>query len=154
MKTAIPITTYTWLCFVALAAAPALAFAETEAEIITRLHLAAKYHATEQVRTTDGAYCDLVTAMEAIEVDFAGGLGHNEKWAEAIGQALYYGIALKKRPAVLLLTSGAEGDKEGEDRHIARCRAVCEKYGIKLYLESIRTEKSRPKTKVTGVSQP
>lgn len=45
----------------------------------------------------DRTRVDCLTDTHAIEVDFA------PKWAEAIGQALYYAAATGKRPGVLLL---------------------------------------------------
>jgi len=45
----------------------------------------------------DRTRVDCLTKEFAVEVDFAG------KWAEAIGQALYYASVTGKRPAVLLI---------------------------------------------------
>lgn len=99
------------------------ASAETELEACRRL--APKYNAQCNVRTEDGAWCDLLTKELAIEVDWA------EKWAEGIGQALYYGLCFKRQPAVILLIK----DPEQDESKVARCRKVCEAYGVKLILE-------------------
>ena len=45
----------------------------------------------------DGTRCDCLTETHAIEFDFG------PKWAEAIGQALYYGLQTGKRPGVVLI---------------------------------------------------
>lgn len=95
------------------------------AERDTYPRLAAKYQAKIEVRTPDGARCDLVTATHAIEVDYP------KKWAESIGQALYYALALDRKPGVILLAD----DPQGESKRIARCRRVCERYDITLWIE-------------------
>jgi len=87
--------------------------------------LADKYGAETEVMLWDRSRCDLVTETEAIEVDRA------KKWAEAIGQGQYYGLVLRKQPAVLLLV------EDGEERFVWRCQAVCAKLGMSLYVERI-----------------
>jgi len=87
--------------------------------------LADKYGAETEVMLWDRSRCDLVTETEAIEVDRA------KKWAEAIGQGQYYGLVLRKQPAVLLLV------EDGEERFVWRCQAVCAKLGMPLYVERI-----------------
>jgi hypothetical protein len=61
----------------------------------------------------DKARVDILTHTEAIEVDWA------HKWAEGIGQALYYGAMTKRTPVVLLLMNTAD-----EERYLFRVRAV------------------------------
>lgn len=73
----------------------------------------------------DRSRVDLLADTEAIEVDWA------HKWPEAIGQANWYAIATGRAPAVLLLVK----DPEAEARYIYRCTAVCQRLGIRLYLE-------------------
>lgn len=89
--------------------------------------LSGKYKADREVRLPDGTRCDLVNAEYAIEVEYP------KKWAESIGQSLYYGIELKKKPAVLFLVE----DRERELKYLKRARAVAEKHGITVYEESI-----------------
>jgi len=93
-------------------------------------HLAPKYGAEVEVRLDDGTRCDLVTETEAIECDWA----KNGKWAEAIGQSLYYAIELEKKPAIILLVK----DPKRDQRYVDRCRKVCDRYGIRLYVERTR----------------
>lgn len=45
----------------------------------------------------DRTRVDCVTATHAVEVEFA------PKWAEAVGQALYYSAKTGKRPGILLI---------------------------------------------------
>ena len=87
--------------------------------------IAPRYGAEVEVRLWDTTRCDLVTAEEAIEVDWPA------KWAESIGQAQYYAILLDKRPAVVLLVR----DLDAERRYVYRCQTVCAKLGMRLYVE-------------------
>lgn len=87
--------------------------------------LRAKYQAKPEVSLWDGTRVDLLSAKYAIEVDFAA------KWAEAIGQSLYYAQLTRRTPAIILLV------KRGEDRFVYRCQTVCAKHGIILFVEKI-----------------
>ena len=70
-----------------------------------RAHLERDYQAAwcaekggqAEVVLPDGTRADCLTATHAIEFDFG------SKWAEAIGQALYYGLQTGKRPGVVLI---------------------------------------------------
>jgi hypothetical protein len=61
----------------------------------------------------DRTRVDCLTAEYAVEVDFA------RKWAEAIGQALYYASVTGKRPAVLLIM-----ESPSDVRYLKRLRRV------------------------------
>lgn len=89
--------------------------------------LAQKYDADVEVRLWDKTRVDLVNFRYAIEADWA------YKWAEGIGQALYYAEVTKKKPAVMLLVK----DMKYEAKYIYRCQTVCSKYDIKLYVEKV-----------------
>lgn len=78
---------------------------------------------TREVILSDRARVDCVTATHAIEFDFA------PKWAESIGQALYYGYALNKKPGIVLIIENADKDQ----RYINRVKSVAEIYGITLW---------------------
>ena len=78
---------------------------------------------TTEVILSDRARVDCVTATHAIEFDFA------PKWAESIGQALYYGYALNKKPGIVLIIE----NKEKNQKYINRVKAVAEIYGITLW---------------------
>ena len=78
---------------------------------------------TTEVILSDRARVDCVTATHAIEFDFA------PKWAESIGQALYYGYALNKKPGIVLIIE----NKEKDQKYINRVKAVAEIYGITLW---------------------
>lgn len=78
---------------------------------------------TREVILSDRARVDCVTATHAIEFDFA------PKWAESIGQALYYGYALNKKPGIVLIIE----NKGKDQKYINRVKAVAEIYGITLW---------------------
>lgn len=59
----------------------------------------------------DRTRCDCLTSTHAVEVDFA------HKWAEAIGQALYYSSQTGKRAGVLLIME-TERDRKYRERLI------------------------------------
>lgn len=75
-----------------------------------------------EVVLSDDARVDCVTKNYAVEVDFA------HKWAESIGQSLYYGIKMKKKPAVLLIVNPLEDKK-----YIDRINEVARKYHITVF---------------------
>lgn len=68
---------------------------------------------------------DCLTDTEAVEFDFA------NKWAECIGQSLYYGISTNKTPACALII-----EQEKDKRYIERLQTVADKLGIKVYIIS------------------
>jgi hypothetical protein len=71
----------------------------------------------------DNTRVDCLTSTEAIEFDFA------NKWAECIGQSLYYGLMTNKTPACALIM-----EKESESKYLDRLKPVAEKHGIKIYI--------------------
>lgn len=76
-----------------------------------------------EVILPDKARVDCVTKTHAIEFDFA------PKWAESIGQALYYGRVLHKTLGIVLIIENAEKDQ----KYINRVKAVAKIYGITLW---------------------
>ena len=70
---------------------------------------------------SDGTRCDCITDTNSIEFDFA------PKWAEAIGQALYYGAMTRKEPGIVLIVSGPNDEK-----YVRRIETVAEEYRIKI----------------------
>jgi len=96
-------------------------------EIEETARLAPKYKAQTEVRLWDGTRADLVSDNYAIEVDWA------SKWAEAIGQSLYYSSVTGKKPGIVLLVK----DLAKEERFIYRCQTVCARCGITLWLEKV-----------------
>ena len=71
----------------------------------------------------DHTRVDILTPIYAIEVDFA------QKWAESIGQALYYAIRTERKPAVLLILE----NPLKEYKYLLRLRTVAERYNITIF---------------------
>ncbi len=76
-----------------------------------------------EYRLNDGARVDCVTNTHAIEFDFA------NKWAESIGQSLYYGKSLCKKAGVVLIME----NPQNEMRYLRRLKAVADTYGITVW---------------------
>ncbi len=83
-----------------------------------------KHCGSIEVILPDRTRVDCVTATHAIEFDFA------PKWAESIGQALYYGEVLQKQPGIVLIIENLEKDQ----KYINRVKTVAVKNGITLWL--------------------
>ena len=58
-----------------------------------------------EVRLPDGTRADCITRTHAIEFDFG------QKWAESIGQALYYSMQTGKRAGIVLILERVEDRK-------------------------------------------
>lgn len=69
----------------------------------------------------DKTRVDCLTDEYAVEVDFA------RKWAEAIGQALYYGSVTGKTPAVLLIM-----ERPTDTRYLLRLERVSRTTDFKI----------------------
>ncbi len=96
-----------------------------------RHHHKEKYYQTKfckkidgkmEVRLSDKTRIDCLNDSYAVEVDFA------KKWAEGIGQALYYADMSGKKPAVALIC----GKKD--KRYLKRLEKVATKYHIKVFV--------------------
>ena len=92
--------------------------------------LAPKYNAKIEVVLWDQTRVDLLNDEYAFEVDWS------RKWAEAIGQSLYYAEVTGKKPAVILLIK----NKKAETRYIYRLQTVAAKYNIKVFLEQVEID--------------
>lgn len=75
-----------------------------------------------EVVLADRTRVDCLTNKYAIEVDFA------KKWAQSVGQSLYYAKMTGKKPAIALII-----DKKKEKRFVKRVRVLTSQYGITLF---------------------
>lgn len=78
---------------------------------------------------SDRTRVDCLTDEYAIEVDFA------KKWAEGIGQSLYYAHMTGKKPAIGLIM-----DKKKDERYLKRLGAIAQKYKIKIFIIEKQTQ--------------
>lgn len=96
-----------------------------------RLHCEADYQqawcgaqkGASEYQLQDLARVDCLMTQYAVEFDFA------SKWAESIGQSLYYGLKTNRTPAVVLIMENPEKDQ----KYLDRLNAVAEKHGIKVF---------------------
>lgn len=82
-----------------------------------------RFCGAQEVILPDKARVDCVTFEYAVEFDFA------KKWAESIGQALYYSIILNKKPAVVLIIENDQRDL----KYLNRLNKVANLYGITVF---------------------
>jgi len=75
-----------------------------------------------EYRLPDGTRVDCLLPEYAIEFDFA------NKWAESIGQSLYYGLMTERKPGVVLIF-----EKPKDWRYLPRFNAVADEQNIKLW---------------------
>ena len=71
----------------------------------------------------DKTRVDCLTDEYAIEVDFA------KKWAESIGQSLYYAHMTAKKPAVGLIMNSKK-----DERYFKRLKVMADEYEIKIFV--------------------
>ena len=71
----------------------------------------------------DKTRVDCLTREYAIEVDWA------KKWAEGIGQSLYYASITHKKPAVGLIVGGSKDQK-----YLKRLKTVADELNIKIII--------------------
>ena len=74
-----------------------------------------------EVVLPDRTRCDCLTDTHAIEFDFG------NKWAESIGQALYYSIQTGKRAGVVLIL-----EKQKDYKYWIRLNTIIEHYGLPI----------------------
>ena len=71
----------------------------------------------------DKTRIDCLTKDYAIEFDFA------QKWAESIGQSLYYGLCTGKNSGIVLIMENPQKDI----KYLNRLNEVAKKYNIKVW---------------------
>ena len=76
-----------------------------------------------EVRLNDRSRVDILTSKYAIEADFA------HKWAEAIGQSLYYSTKTGKKAGVLLIMR-----KGSDKRSLIRFKTIVKEQGLPITL--------------------
>lgn len=82
-----------------------------------------KHNGILEYELDDKTRVDCLTNNLAVEVDFA------NKWAECIGQALYYGIKTNKQPSCLLIMENGEKDL----KYLKRLKCTAEHKKIKTF---------------------
>jgi len=70
----------------------------------------------------DKTRVDCLTKDYAVEFDFA------HKWAESVGQSLYYAKMTDKKPAIVLIM-----ESDSDDKYYNRANLLAKSYNIKLF---------------------
>lgn len=76
-----------------------------------------------EYRLTDNARVDCLNDHYAIEIEYA------KKWAEGIGQSLYYAQMTHKTPAIGLIIADGK-----EEVYLKRLNHIAQKHGIKIFI--------------------
>lgn len=92
-------------------------------EDVYQAYWCGKHDGILEYKLNDNTRVDCLTERYAVEVDFA------NKWAECIGQSLYYGISTKRKPAALLIMENGEKDI----KYLRRLQKVAKKHRIKIF---------------------
>lgn len=101
---------------------------KTETQVVEE-DLVPYFHAESEARLWDGTRVDLLLPGFAIEVDWA------SKWAEAIGQALYYAAIAQREPAIVLLVKTSVKE---ERRFVYRALTVSASLGIPVWVWDVQ----------------
>ncbi|MFZ5770524.1 MAG: hypothetical protein ACOY4W_03770 [Thermodesulfobacteriota bacterium] len=81
----------------------------------------AEHHGKAEVVLPDKTRADCLTENNAVEVEFG------RKWAEAIGQSLYYSFQTGKRAGIVLIL-----EKPQDRKHLLRLNSVINHYNLPI----------------------
>ena len=95
----------------------------SDGETVWSKWLAAQMNGIAEYTLPDRSRVDILTPTLAIEVDWV------KKWAEAIGQAIYYGVVTERQPAILLLLRS----KPTEKKYLLRAKRSAEELNIPVF---------------------
>ncbi len=101
---------------------PGVAIARVSPERAYQAEWCASAGGVAEIVLPDRTRVDCLTATHAVEVDFA------DKWAEAVGQALYYGHATGKSPGILLIM-----EEQNDERFLERLLVLTKRLGIAVW---------------------
>jgi len=92
-------------------------------EKVYQEHFCKAFGGITEYRLEDRTRVDCLLNSYAIEVDFA------QKWAESIGQSLYYASMTARKAAVLLIIEDAQRDQ----RYLERLKNVSRQHNIDIW---------------------
>ena len=81
-----------------------------------------RWHGQQEFLLKDSCRVDCLTKNYAVEFDFA------PKWAEAVGQSLYYASRTGKKPAIILIL-----ETKKDWVYYNRLKRICPVHGITLW---------------------
>jgi hypothetical protein len=82
-----------------------------------------------EVVLPDRTRCDCLTDTHAIEIDFG------NKWAESIGQALYYSIQTGKKAGIVLIL-----EKQKDYKYWIRLNTVIDHYNLPIDTWKVKSD--------------
>ena len=85
-----------------------------------------------EVRLSDGSRVDYLGPRDAIEIDWA------RKWAEGIGQAVFYAEMTDRRATLILLVR----DWDRELKYVNRCLLAATDLDVRVVLEFVEPEEN------------
>ena len=88
--------------------------------------LAIEYGGVAEYMLFDRTRVDILTNTYAIEVEYPA------KWAEAVGQSLYYAAVTNRKPAIIFLVTGQD-----DNRFVYRAMVAGNKFGITVFIEVV-----------------
>lgn len=110
------------LLFLLFLSLPAMADKHVYSEKYYQNEWCSRWYGKQEVILPDKTRVDCVTRNFAVEFDFA------FKWAESIGQALYYSKMTGKKPAIILII-----EKPSDFKHYKKAEKITSDLGIKLW---------------------
>ena len=93
-------------------------------EKVYQEHFCKEFGGITEYRLKDKTRVDCLIDTHAIEVDFA------KKWAESIGQSLYYASQTSRKPAVLLIME----DEKRDEKYLKRLKNVSLTHNIDVWV--------------------
>ena len=96
--------------------------------------LAQEYNGVAEYRLFDGSRVDILNDEYAIEVEWA----HKSlKWAEAIGQSIYYSEITNRKPMIILLVLKYD---QVTLKNIYKCLIATRKHNIKVVIRKVQDD--------------
>jgi len=102
---------------------------EKKSEAFHRDRICKKWNGTPEYTLDDGARVDCLTDQYAVEFDFS------NKWAEAVGQALYYSMKTGKKAGIVLIMNG-----NSSQAHLERLKEVIGYYKLDIKIWTLKTQ--------------
>lgn len=93
-------------------------------EKVYQEHFCKVFGGISEYRLHDKTRVDCLIDTHAIEVDFA------QKWAESIGQSLYYATQTSRKAAVLLIME----DEQKDQKYLRRLENVSQNHHIDIWI--------------------
>jgi len=98
-----------------------------KSEAFHRERICKRWNGTPEYTLDDGARVDCLTDQYVVEFDFS------NKWAEAVGQALYYSMKTGKKAGIVLIMNG-----NSSQAHLERLKDVIGHYRLDIKIWTLK----------------